>query len=325
MPAGAPPSPRAARASMPATRPPRFLLAAAGSGINAYNYGGGDINVSVGSGVSIQALTPASSANGGNAPYGIGADNRGPGSITVTTSGIASINSGSTGINAVNDANPTAGSDLATLFAAAPAVIAVTTAGTIHAGSQPTNSGNTPSGIAAGCFGNGGQANLLVNGNVFVNNAANITADAGYGINAYNYGNGDVTVNEASGTTVSGVVNGITAHSEAVGATGNIAINLYNNVTVNATSNAQSTYGINASSAGKGNISVITNPGDIINSGSNGINAVHLAPIVEASYDSSIVVTAAGTIHSRSAPTGTGNQPAGISAGYLSPAPGGVV
>ena len=314
----------------PFGNPNSTLLAAAGPGILAYDYGVGNIAVSVGSGVSIQALTAATASGGGNAPYGIAASNHGPGNIVVTTSGGSSINSGSNGINAVNDANPTAGSDLANLFAAnlaagRPAVIAVTTAGTIHSGSQPTNSGNTPSGISAGFFGNGGQANLLINGNVLVNNAANVTADAGSGINAYHYGNGDVTVNEASGTTVSGVVNGITAHVEAVGATGNIAINVYNNVTVKATSDAASSYGINASNAGKGSISVITNPGDIINSGSNGINAVNLAPIIEASYASSIVVTAAGTIHSRSAVTGTANQPAGISAGYLGPAPGGVV
>ena len=118
---------------------------------------------------------------------------------------------------------------------------------------------------------------------------------------------------------------GITAHTEAVGAIGDIAINLYNNVTVNASSNAATSYGVQASTDGKGNISVITNPGDVINSGSNGINAVNLAPVIEASYDSSIVVTANGTIHSRSATTGTGNQPAGISAGYLGPAPGGAV
>ena len=121
------------------------------------------------------------------------------------------------------------------------------------------------------------------------------------------------------------MVYGITAHTEAVGGIGNIAVNLYNNVTVNGVECAGS-YGINASSVDKGNISVITNPGVNINSGSNGINAVNLAPSIDASYDSSIVVTAATERYIRgSALTGTGNPPAGISAGYLGPAPGGVV
>ena len=119
--------------------------------------------------------------------------------------------------------------------------------------------------------------NLNVNGTVIVNNAANVTADAGYGISAYNYGNGDITVNSAAGTTVTGAVYGIYAHAEAVGATGNIAVNLYNNVTVNSTSS----YGIHASSNNNGNISVITNSGDVINSGSTGINAVNLSPSID--------------------------------------------
>ena len=45
----------------------------------AYDYGVGDIAVSVGSGVSIQALTAATASGGGNAPYGIAATNRGSG------------------------------------------------------------------------------------------------------------------------------------------------------------------------------------------------------------------------------------------------------
>ena len=293
------------------------ITADVGQGIDAYNYGVGDIAVMLGFGASITASGTVSGA--GKAAYGIGAFNYGPGNISVTTSGGDVITSQSSGINASNQAS--------SIAAGADALVTVSTAtGPIHSGTMNNNSGSTPSGITAGFLGGTSSvANLNVNGTVIVNNAANITADAGYGINAYNYGNGDITVNQASGTTVSGVVQGITAHSEAVGATGNVAVNLYNGVTVNATSNAQSAYGVNASTNGKGSISVITNPGDVINSGSIGINAVNLAPIVEASYDSSVVVTAAGTIHSRSAATGTGNQPAGISAGYLGPAPGGVV
>ena len=102
--------------------------------------------------------------------------------------------------------------------------VTVSSAGSIRSGSiNNNNSGALPSDITAGFLGGtSATQNLNVKGNVFVNNAANITAEAGYGISAYNYGNGDVTVNSASGTTVSGVLQGIPAHRDAVGATGTL-------------------------------------------------------------------------------------------------------
>ncbi len=94
------------------------------------------------------------------------------------------------------------------------------------------NSGAAPSGITAGFNGGVSSASILnVNGTVIVNNAANITAALGTGINAYNFGNGDITVNDASGTTVSGVQYGIDAHSESIGGTGDVAINVYSGAT----------------------------------------------------------------------------------------------
>ena len=65
----------------PFGNPNPTLLAAAGPGILAYDYGVGNIAVTVGQGVSIQALTAATASGGGNAPYGISATNRGPGNI----------------------------------------------------------------------------------------------------------------------------------------------------------------------------------------------------------------------------------------------------
>jgi hypothetical protein len=302
----------------PFNNPNPTILAAAGPGILAYNYGVGDITVSVGNGVSIQALTAANSTSGGNAPYGIGTDNRGPGSITITTSAGSSIISGSNGINAVNDANPTAGSDLAALFAATPAVIAVTTAGTIHAGSQLTNSGNVPSGIAAGFFGNNAHANLLVNGSVFINNAATVMADTGYGLQAYNFGNGNLTVNDAVGANITAGSHGIYAHADGSG-TGDIAVNVYANTTIVAGTASSTAYGILAFSTNAGSISVITTAGDTIDShlGGAGINAVNEAASIAPSVNSSVVVTNAAAIHSGAGLTGFGNQPAGILAGYI--------
>ena len=118
----------------------------------------------------------------------IGAFNYGPGNISITTSGGNVITSKSSGINVSNQATSIAASE--------HALVTVSSAGSIHSGTINNNSGSAPSGITAGFLGGTSSvANLNVNGTVIVNNAANITADAGYGINAYNYGNGDVTVN----------------------------------------------------------------------------------------------------------------------------------
>ena len=324
----------------PFGNPNPTLLAAAGPGILAYDFGVGHIAVSVGSGVSIQALTAATASGGGNAPYGIAATNRGSGNIVVTTSGGSSINSGSTGINAVNDANPTAGSDLANLFAAnvaagKPAVIAVTAAGTINSGSQSTNSNGTPSGIAAGFSGSSGQANQYVSGNVFINNAAVITA-AGYGLQGYNFGYGNITINDASGANITAGSHGIYAHADggftdpitASALTRDIAVNVYHNTTIIAGTASSTAYGILALSTNAGSISVITATGATINShlGGAGINAVNEATSIASSFNSSVVVTNAATIHSGSGLIGFNNQPAGILAGYIggtsNPSPG---
>ena len=163
------------------------ITADAGDGIQAYNYGIGNISVNVGFNVNIQALTSAT-APSGNAPYGIGAFNYGPGDIHVTTSSGDVINSGSSGINASNQSNSIAANQ--------GAMVTVSTAGSIHSRSINNNNGALPSGITAGFLGGtSATPNLNVNGTVIVNNAANVIADAGYGISAYNYGNGDITVN----------------------------------------------------------------------------------------------------------------------------------
>ena len=73
------------------------IVADAGDGINAYNYGIGDTVVNVGSGISIQALTAATSSSG-KAPYGVSASNYGPGNVAITTSSGATITSGSSEI-----------------------------------------------------------------------------------------------------------------------------------------------------------------------------------------------------------------------------------
>nr|WP_246583580.1 Ig-like domain-containing protein [Bradyrhizobium iriomotense] len=315
------------------------ISAAAGAGISAYNYAVGDITVTVGTGVSIQTQTPATSSSSGNAPYGIAATNRGPGNILVVVSSSStspsSINSGSSGINAVNDANPTAGSDLANLFAAnvaagQPAVVAVTAAGTITAGGLSTNSGGTPSGIAAGFFApvsGAGHPNQYVSGNVFINNAAVVSA-AGFGLQGYNFGYGNITINDATGANITAGSNGIYAHADggftdpvtASALARDIAVTVYANTTITAGSATfNKAYGILALSTNAGSISVVTSTGDTIDShqGGAGINVVNEATSIAPSFNSSVIVTNAASIHSGIGTTGFGSQPAGILAGYI--------
>ena len=315
------------------------IVAAAGDGILAYDYGNGNIAVNLGFGANIGALNSGPS---GKAPYGIGAFDYGTGNIAVTTSSGDVISSGSSGINASNQATAIA--------AAANALVTVSTAAgsSINSGTIPNNNGSAPSGISAGFLGgtsatsNPGVGANGTNGTVIVNNAANVTAAAGYGINAYNFGSGDVTVNDAAGTTVSGATYGIYARAESgsgyvngsvspggntVSGTGNIAVNVYAGANSSSQTivNATSSYGIFAFSTDLGNISIIAGTNVTVNSGSVGINAVNEAAAIPQSSQSSIVVTSSATINSGSAVTGTGSPPAGISAGYLGPAPGGVI
>ncbi len=57
------------------------------------------------------------------------------------------------------------------------------------------SNGSPADGIWAG-YGNSSTPNPGVNGTVVINNSANITAPADKGINAFNFGNGNVTVND---------------------------------------------------------------------------------------------------------------------------------
>ena len=104
----------------------------------------------------------------------------------------STINSGGSGLNIINF-------DTA-IAASADSMITVTTNGTINSGTTLNPSGSQPQGIVAGYYGASTTAiaNTNVNGTAVVNNNANITAAAGYGIDAYNYGNGNVTVNEGA-------------------------------------------------------------------------------------------------------------------------------
>ncbi|WBL79613.1 FecR domain-containing protein [Bradyrhizobium xenonodulans] len=262
-------------------------------GIDAVTGGGGDITIDAGGTIT------------GSAIYGIRSRSYGSGDQTVTTLAGSVVTSGSSGIVAVNRAT--------VLGAGAGSTITVDAYGTINSGSSPNQSGNAPAGIQTGYTGatSGSSANTGVNGSVVVNNHADITAAAGYGIHAYNYGNGDVTVNDAAGTTIVGAEEGIRAQALS-GGTGDVTVTLGAGASVKGTTS----YGILAYSIDQGDIRVTLAAGDSITSGSSGIVAVNYAAVIAAGVDSTISVEAHGTIHSGSALNNDGTTPGAIIAGY---------
>jgi hypothetical protein len=291
-------------------------------GIEAITQGNGN--------VSVETAGPIAAT----VQYGIRAVSFGTGNVSVTMdSGTIGTNAtpiGSSGIAAANRATASANSAIN---------VTLQNSSSIYSGTTNNLSGSIPAGIVAGFNGtavnNGSVANSNVNGSVVVNidDSAKITALDGYGVDAYNYGNGNVTVNDAVndtssiGTTISGAEFGIGAYAES-GGTGNVAITVGSNATIKVTSPTLGYgYGILGFSANSGVVNGVAAAGTanilIVNSAAItstgvGINAVNEASIAPALVGSSIIVTNNGSITSGSELTGgTGNIPAGILAGYL--------
>ncbi|QAU49560.1 hypothetical protein XH91_32165 [Bradyrhizobium guangzhouense] len=265
-------------------------------GIDATTQGDGDVGIDAGGDIT------------GTSIYGIRARSYGTGDITVTTEAGSVVTSGSSGIVAVNRATSLDGGDDST--------VTVNAHGAIHSGGTTNLGGNPPAGIQAGYAGstNGSAANTGVSGTVVVNNYADITAGAGSGIDAYNYGNGDVTVNSFAGTSIS--VSGTKSYgiqaSALSGGTGDIAVTLGTGVTIS----GATAYGIKAYSIDAGDITVTLATGDSITADSSGIVAVNYATAIDGDLHSAITVEAHGTIHSGTTPNNDGATPGGIIAGY---------
>ena len=265
------------------------ITASGGDGIRGFNYGVGDISIIDEPNTTI--IAPSE--------FGIRESNYGPTNELVTTSSTDTIVSGSSGINVVN---------LATSIASAShSAIDVVAYGTIKSGAVLNPSGSQPSGINAGYFGSNGTINNAINGTVLVDNFANIAAAAGWGIDAYNWGNGSVSLTDEAGTTVSGAQYGIGAYSLGTGS-GDVNVNIRGGATV-ATDSRYGLAGIQASSNNGSNISIAMSTGDVINSAGNGIASNVSATSVLAT--SQISITAIGTINS-----GFNNGGSGIVAGY---------
>ena len=288
------------------------ITAAAGDGIRAYNFGNGNVTVTDEANSTIKTI-------GSEGQYGIDAFTEGVGSVSVTTSTGDTIDANGSGVVAESLAT--------TVSSGADSNITVTAYGTINSGTNLTQAGNLPAGIIAGYLDLNGTPDLNVDGTVTVNNFANVTALSGAGINAFNFGNGNVIVNDNYGagavasTTVSGTQYGIEASADS-GGTSNVTVNVGTSAAIS-TSSTSTDAGIFAFSNDTGDISVATSSGDTISSGSSGIIALNIATTIFPSADSTITVTAAGTINSGSN-AGTINSggnvidlpPNGIVAGY---------
>ncbi len=256
------------------------ITAAAGWGLYAFNYGNGNVTVndsaqttvsgpigiaayqeSGGTGDVDVTLAAGVSANTGavvtsTASYGIEAYSNGTGNVSVITGANDVINSSSSGIEALNGATaiPETGG-------AITSTITVTAYGTINSGSTLEGGSSPPAGIGAAYKGasSANTPNLSVFGDITIDDYANITASAGYGIKAFDYGQGNITVQEFAGTIkpASGdsLQDGILAEQESAGS-GNITILIDSGATV--TGNT----GTSATVTGTGTIT-ITNYGTI--------------------------------------------------------------
>src|SRR6185437_10916077 len=243
------------------------VTAQAGDGVEAYNFGNGNITVDDEAGTTVSA-----------ALYGITAFGNGLGNISVTTSQGDIVKSGSAGLDIYNQATSIPQSSGVTT-----STITVTTAvgSTINSGSLLTGGSGRPAGILVGYKGGTTSTpNSAVYGDVLVNNSADIVAVGGDGSRAYNYGNGNVTVNDLAGSIVT---------------------------------NDQ--FGINAVSYGSGQVVVTTAAGDTITAGSYGIQAINLATSILSSAQSSVTVVAYGTINAGFHLSNGGGENQGISAG----------
>ena len=197
-------------------------------GIRAQTNGNGNITVTTGANATITG-TPL---------YGIEAFSNGQGNITVTTASVDMINSGSVGINVYNQA--TSIPQATNSFICRHGQWHHPFRHDIHRRWRPP--GRNSGGIQ-GRHVNTSKPTAF--GNVTVDNFANINAAGGDGIRAYNFGPGDVTVNDHAGTIV-----------------------------------AKDMFGITASSNSTGKVSITTAAGTVINSGSYGVLAINLATAI---------------------------------------------
>ncbi len=212
--------------------------------IEAVMAGSGDVSVTTGSGATITGTTL----------YGIYETSTGTGSMSVTTGANTNLTSASAGMFVINNA--------AAIPQADASQITVTADGTINSGATNETTGYTPAGISVGYAGTNTTPDLNVFGSINVQDAANITAAAGYGIKVADFGNGSIIVGELSGATVTGVSGGILAQQVSDGS-GDVNIDIASGATVSGQT------GITGVVTGSGTLT-ITNYGTVIGTSASG-------------------------------------------------------
>src|SRR5579871_2217634 len=222
------------------------INAAAGDGIRTYNYGNGNITVADLAGTTV--ATPDR--------FGILATAFGIGDISISTAATTdTINSGSTGIQANNDAT--------NISAAATSTIGITALGTINSGLATT--GGEPGGIGAGYNGgNSGTFNPNVQGNVSVDSSATIHAALGAGVELFNWGTGNVTATLETSSVITATAQGVSAFAQGGG---NVTVTNHGAITV-ATGVGIGTGTGTATGAGTNGLITITNTGSVDGLGS---------------------------------------------------------
>ena len=173
---------------------------------------------------------------------------------------------------------------------------------TVYNSSNITSGTNTASlansgaaGIRAGILNNNTSVpNAAITGDVTIENRGNITAQAGAGLYAFNYGSGNTSVTFAPGQYSITAING--------GPTG--------------TGTGLTQYGIFAFTYGKGSSLVNAGWGTTITSGSTGINAGNQATAIASGSGSTVSVYSQGFISSGTNVNNSGSAPSAIQAGY---------
>ena len=204
----------------------------------------------------IVALGGANPTNG--YAVGIGAYNFGTGNIDVSTAAGTSIQSGGSGISAINEA-PAAPSN---------STVLVVAHGTITSGTIPTGGGSPAAGILAG-YNFNSSADGSVAGSLIIDDYASISAPSGTdGIRGLNYGVGDITITAEASAVISGGRYGIAGFGNDGG---DVQIN--NSAMVQGT-----TAGIFAQTTSAGTVTIVnSSTGVVENSGSSSNPAISIA------------------------------------------------
>ncbi len=218
----------------------------------------------------------------GTAGYGIDAFSLDQGNISVSLSAGDTITSGSSGILAVNEAS--------VIASGVHSTIQVTAHGTIHSGSTPNLSGSTPGGIVAGYNPDrNGQFSNEVYGDVTVDQRCDDHRSRGYGIEAFTWGIGKVTV-------TTGETSSITAAGTAIGAFDHGG----GDVSVTNEGSATGSVALGVVATGAGNVTIL-NDGELTATGTagiivtqNGIAARMVRPARHAYHQPGSVVGASG-------------------------------